>query len=53
MHAPGCCEQFYLDASVPLAPGEAAGEVDFTRVHRSAEKNTGIEILGPPPFAKA
>lgn len=48
---PGCCEQFYLDASVPLAPGESAGEVDFAKVHAAAAKNSGIEILGPPPFA--
>jgi quercetin dioxygenase-like cupin family protein len=48
---PGCCEQFYLDASVPLAPGESTGEVDFAKVHASAAKNSGIEILGPPPFA--
>jgi quercetin dioxygenase-like cupin family protein len=47
---PGCCEQFYLDASVPLAPGESTGEVDFAKVHASAAKNSGIEILGPPPF---
>jgi quercetin dioxygenase-like cupin family protein len=48
---PGCCEQFYLDASVPLAPGETTGEVDFAKVHASARKNSGIEIIGPPPFA--
>ncbi len=48
---PGCCEQFYLDASVPLADGESGGEVDFAKVHASAAKNPGIEILGPPPFA--
>jgi quercetin dioxygenase-like cupin family protein len=47
---PGCCEQFYLDASRPLADGESAGEVDFAKVHASAAKNPGIEILGPPPF---
>jgi len=48
---PGCCEQFYLDASSPLADGELTGEVDFAKVHASAAKNPGIEILGPPPFA--
>ncbi len=47
---PGCCEQFYLDASRPLADGESAGDVDFAKVHASAAKNPGIEILGPPPF---
>jgi quercetin dioxygenase-like cupin family protein len=47
---PGCCEQFYLDASRPLAEGENGGEVDFGKVHASAAKNPGIEILGPPPF---
>lgn len=52
MHTPGCCAQFYMDASVPLADGESGGEVDFTKVHASAAKNGGIEILGPPPFTK-
>ena len=47
---PGCCEQFYLDASEPMAPGQLFGETDFARVHESAAKNPGIEILGPPPF---
>ena len=52
MHTPGCCEQFYLDASVALAPGDSGGVVDFAKVHASAAKNGGIEILGPPPFDK-
>jgi quercetin dioxygenase-like cupin family protein len=48
---PGCCEQFYLDASEPMAAGQVSGETDFAKVHASAAKNPGIEILGPPPFA--
>ncbi|MDQ3178183.1 MAG: cupin domain-containing protein [Actinomycetota bacterium] len=52
LHTPGCCQAFYWDASEPLADGQhAAGDVDMTRVRASAEKNGGIEILGPPPFA--
>ncbi|MGI8792156.1 MAG: cupin domain-containing protein, partial [Acidimicrobiales bacterium] len=52
LHTPGCCQAFYWDASEPLANGEnAAGDVDMARVRASAEKNGGIEILGPPPFA--
>ncbi len=53
LHTPGCCEEFYLDASEPIGPGDAAdGPVDFARIHASAAKNSGIEILGPPPFAR-
>lgn len=52
LHTPGCCQAFYWDASEPLADGEhPAGNVDMARVRASAEKNGGIEILGPPPFA--
>ncbi|HEX4865569.1 MAG TPA: cupin domain-containing protein [Acidimicrobiales bacterium] len=54
LHTPGCCQAFYWDASEPAATGESrvieSGPVDMSRVQASAEKNGGIEILGPPPF---
>ncbi|MCU1501811.1 MAG: cupin protein [Ilumatobacteraceae bacterium] len=54
LHAPGCCQAFYWDASEPVASDDdraiAAGPVDMRRVQASAQKNGGIEILGPPPF---
>jgi quercetin dioxygenase-like cupin family protein len=53
LHTPGCCQAFYWDASDPISPGVAgSGPVDFARVQSSAAKNGGIEILGPPPFAR-
>jgi len=53
LHTPGCAQAFYLDASEPMgnAPGEAR-TVDFSRIAASGKKNGGIEILGPPPFAR-
>lgn len=52
LHTPGSCEAFYWDASEPIATeGAQPGEVDFDRVRASAERNGGIELLGPPPFA--
>jgi quercetin dioxygenase-like cupin family protein len=53
LHTPGCCQAFYWDASEPVTddhPG--SGLVDFDRVRASAQKNGGIEILGPPPFTR-
>jgi quercetin dioxygenase-like cupin family protein len=53
LHTPGCCQAFYWDASEPItAERPASGTVDFARVLASAEKNGGIEILGPPPFGQ-
>lgn len=53
LHTPGCCQSFYMDASVPLAVGQAvSGEVDFNKIMASGQKNGGIEILGPSPLAK-
>jgi quercetin dioxygenase-like cupin family protein len=53
LHTPGCCQAFYWDASEPISPGTGGvGPVDFARVQSSAAKNGGIEILGPPPFAR-
>jgi hypothetical protein len=52
LHTPGVCEDFYRDASDPIPVGQSpSGVVDFDRVNESAERNGGIEILGPPPFA--
>lgn len=49
--APGKAEAFYRGASEPAtADTEATGPVDFDRLRLSAERNGGIEILGPPPF---
>jgi mannose-6-phosphate isomerase-like protein (cupin superfamily) len=52
LHTPGCCQAFYWDASEPL--GDRAWDqrdtVDMSRVQASAQKNGGIQILGPPPF---
>jgi quercetin dioxygenase-like cupin family protein len=57
LHTPGSCQAFYLDASEPLArevpPTEGLATVDFARIHASAERNGGIVLLGPPPFAAA
>jgi Cupin domain len=53
LHTPGCCQAFYWDASEPISSGDdGSGPVDFARVQSSAVKNGGIEILGPPPFAR-
>ncbi len=53
LHTPGCCQAFYWGASEALGPDDpGAGEVDFARVQESARQNGGIEILGPPPFAR-
>ena len=52
LHTPGSCEAFYREASEPGSSGVAAsGPVDFDRVRASAERNGGIQLLGPPPFA--
>jgi quercetin dioxygenase-like cupin family protein len=50
LHTPGCCQAFYWDASVPVEDGSTSPGVDFTRVQASAQRNGGIELLGPPPF---
>ena len=53
LHTPGSCESFYRHASVPLDPGEEpSGVVDFDLVRAAAATYGGIEILGPPPFAR-
>jgi quercetin dioxygenase-like cupin family protein len=51
LETPGSSEAFYRGASEPATRElEAAAPVDFARVRASAERNGGIEILGPPPF---
>lgn len=52
MQTPGCCEDFYLGASYPLADSETSGPVDFDKVMASAEATGGMVTLGPPPFAR-
>jgi quercetin dioxygenase-like cupin family protein len=53
LHTPGCCQAFYWGASEPIREGDDAQRVvDFERVKQSAMANGGIEILGPPPFAR-
>jgi hypothetical protein len=56
LHTPGCCQAFYWDASEPASSddrrGVGAGPIDMGRVQASAQKNGGIEIIGPPPFSQ-
>ncbi len=52
LHTPGCSQAFYLGASEPLEGNSDSGPVDFDRIRVSGEDNGGIEILGPPPFAR-
>ena len=54
LETPGTSEAFYRGASEPATPElVTAAPVDFARVGESAQRNGGIEILGPPPFARA
>ncbi len=51
LETPGGSEAFYRGASEPATTElEMSAPVDFARVRASAERNGGIEILGPPPF---
>lgn len=52
LHTPGTCQAFYLGASEPIDAATDSGPVDFERVAASAQQHGGIEILGPPPFAR-
>jgi quercetin dioxygenase-like cupin family protein len=48
---PGSAEAFYRDASEPaVSESDALRPPDFAKVGASAERNGGIELLGPPPF---
>ena len=50
---PGSAEDFYRGASEPAgADADASGPVDFDRVRASAERSGGMQVLGPPPFAR-
>jgi quercetin dioxygenase-like cupin family protein len=49
LHTPGSCEQFYLEASEPIA--DADRTADFDRVMASARSTGGMQVVGPPPFA--
>lgn len=52
--SPGRAEAFYRGASEPATSDtDASGPVDFDRLRQSAERNGGIEILGPPPFDRS
>jgi len=51
LHTPGGSQAFYWGASEPIiGDGSGSGVVDFARIHESAARHGGIEILGPPPF---
>ena len=50
---PGTGQAFFRHASEPAHGDGVDGPVDFARVHASATRNGGVEILGPPPFATA
>jgi quercetin dioxygenase-like cupin family protein len=53
LHTPGSCDAFYLDASAPLGEiPEADRTIDPSVVQASAQRNPGIELLGPPPFER-
>jgi quercetin dioxygenase-like cupin family protein len=48
--SPGRAEAFYRGASEPATDTTDPAAVDFDKLRLSAERNVGIEILGPPPF---
>lgn len=52
LQTPGSAEAFYRGASEPAGADAApAGPVDFARVRAAADRNGGMRVLGPPPFA--
>ena len=52
-HVPGAGAAFYLGASEPSTPElEATAPVDFERVVESARTSGGMQVHGPPPFAR-
>lgn len=54
LQTPGSAEAFYRGASEPAdADDDGSGPVDFARVRESAESTGGMQLLGPPPFARA
>lgn len=52
LQTPGSAEAFYREASEPAVPG-SHGTVDFERVNAAAAAVGGMEVMGPPPFARA
>lgn len=53
LQTPGSAEAFYRAASEPAgADDDGAGPVDFARVREAAEGSGGMQLLGPPPFAR-
>jgi quercetin dioxygenase-like cupin family protein len=53
LETPGGSEAFYRGASVAATKDVvAAAPVDMARVQQSAIEHGGIEIVGPPPFAR-
>jgi quercetin dioxygenase-like cupin family protein len=51
LETPGSAEPFYRGASEPAGDeSDPAGSVDFARVHESAERSGGMQVVGPPPF---
>ncbi|VXB27795.1 cupin domain-containing protein [Aeromicrobium sp. 9AM] len=51
LQTPGNIESFFWDASDPIADDVSTGEVDFDRIAASGQRNGGMVLLGPPPFA--
>ena len=54
LQTPGSAEGFYRGASEPAADdADGSGPVDLDRVRASAMSSGGMQLLGPPPFARA
>jgi hypothetical protein len=51
MQSPGIGQEFYRGACVPAAD-DTNDAIDIERIHASAKENGGVELLGPPPFAR-
>ena len=53
LQTPGSAEAFYREASEPAVAGDdPMGSVDFARVHAAAARVGGMDVVGPPPFAR-
>lgn len=53
LQTPGSAETFYRAASEPASDDDdGSGPVDFARVRAAAESSGGMQLLGPPPFAR-
>lgn len=53
MQTPGTGQAFFRHASEPATSDRIDGPVDFGRVQTAANEHGGVELLGPPPFARA